>query len=69
MLIKKDGWPPQWPDLNKMDYSVRDSLTKKVCGWRTEKFTEQELKFQLLKFVCKTIFSRKRDFDWLIPRM
>ena len=69
MFIKKNEWPFQPPDLNSMDYSVWESLTKKVCAWNAEKYTEQELKdkinksritYQLLKFVSPYIFLEKK---------
>ena len=48
-----------------MDYSVRDSLTEKVYGGRTKKFTKQELKDkikekwdeELVTEICNAISS------------
>ena len=48
-FIQKDEWPPQSPDLNPMDYTILDSLSEKVYKGRTQKFTENELKENILE--------------------
>ena len=49
MFTQKDEWLPQSPDLNLMDYSVWDSLTKIVYARRMEKFTEHEQKDKIIE--------------------
>ena len=73
---KEDEWPPQPPDLNPMDYSVWDLLTKKAYAERTEKYTEQELKDKtkekrnkiLVAEIRISISTLKKNFDGLISR-
>ena len=50
------------PDLNPMNYSVWDLLTKNVYAGRTEKFTEQELKDKIKEKWNKISVTEIRKF-------
>ena len=64
------------PDLNPMDYSVWDLLTKNVYAGRTEKFTEQEPKDKIkekwdempVAEILKSISSRKKKLRMIDPK-
>ena len=48
-FIKKDEWPPQSADCNPMDYGIWEILKQKIYSGRKEKFTEPELRTEILK--------------------
>lgn len=66
-FIDRDGWPPNSPDLNPLDYSIWDQLVNKI-NWNKvdqKKTLIQELKVVRVGPIEYTIFTKMMEIIYV----